>query len=103
LYSVGEDYTVVPNFGGVLASFQPTGSIELAPIDDTMVNGERSLLLTLTPDPMFNIIPFIITVNESVVIIEDDDALSKLMTVCMHAAIVVACVHERWGGGGGGG
>jgi hypothetical protein len=54
------------------------GQIEIDPIDDTEVNGDRSLLLTLTPDPALSVLPFLVTVNESVVIIEDDDALGEL-------------------------
>jgi hypothetical protein len=86
---VNQDYAVAANSGGVLASFQPMGQIQLDPIDDTEINGDRSLLLTLTPNPMLSVVPFLVTVNESVVIIEDDDALGELwgrnrsMCVCV--------------------
>lgn len=65
-------FLVNPN---ILVGIVPTGMVILQTIDDLVVNEDRTLSLTLTDD--FGSIPINITINETVVIIEDNDAVGR--------------------------
>ena len=63
------------NNPNILLGILPEGMVILGIFDDEIVNEDRTLSLTLTsntPNP-----PVLLIVNETVVIIEDDDAPGK--------------------------
>ena len=67
------------NNPNILVGILPEGMVILEIIDDQIVNEDRTLSLTLTANPGSP--PVLITINETVVIIEDDDPQGKLL--CM--------------------
>ena len=61
------------NTFNVLVSVQPAAMVALYILDDTEINKDRTLSIKLISEPDDMAVPYIITMNETTVIIENND------------------------------
>ena len=78
-FPVSQHYDIAfLNNPNVLIGVLPTGMVILDILDDMEFNEERTLSLMITMTSSFSSVPVDITINETTVIIENDDALGRL-------------------------
>ena len=83
-FSVSDHYAIgFMNNPNVLVGILPEGMVILDILDDTMINEDRTLRLTLTSNPG-NPAPVNVVINETLVIIEDNDAPGKFKFWCVY-------------------
>ena len=62
----------------ILVSVQPAAMVAIYILDDTEFNEDRTLSITLLSEPDDMAVPHNITINETTVIIENDDPPGRL-------------------------
>ena len=62
----------------ILVSMQPAAMVAINILDDTKFNDDRTLSITLISEPDDMAVPHNITINETTVIIENDDPPGRL-------------------------
>ena len=102
VFLVSDHFNIVfMNNPNILVGLVPQSMVTLEILDDMIINEDRTLSLTLS----FNLgtLPVNIIINETVVIIEDNDGPSKFKFIAEQEARQIIFGKIIGGGGGGGG